>query len=378
MDTAPRDPPRRDPPDDQAGDVIDLLKLLADETRLAILGFLQGCRKTATEIQNHVGKAQPVVSQQLKALVQGDILEFEQEGSKKFFFLKHEGILDLLAIIESLVPPGESVARYLKQWADRTRFLMVKALLERGEMSTPEIIEVVEKHPSTVSQQLGVLARAGLVSSWRSGARKMYEVRDPQVRNLIEAVWSYISESQGRRSEKVLLMGLQKSGKTSIMRSLMGVRNLLDFYDLKPTRGVSRTDFTRSRHHYFIWECGGQEAYRQEHLEHINTLVRNASRLIFVVDVQDRENWELALQYYGEIIARLKNPPPGMELQVFLHKYDPSLELDEKFGEQVVDEELGRKFRELAPDWLLPRLFRTTIYTVFRQSALRTNWSGKE
>ncbi len=348
--------------------VVEFLKVIADETRLQILDLVKNQPKTATEIQTTLEKHQPVVSQHLKILTQADLLTYEQDGPRKYFQVKNTDIFDLLTTIRALVPPQEEIADYLKTWADGTRFLALQYLLEHGEVTTSELKKVINKHASTLSQQLKILVHADLVEARRDGTQKFYKLQNAQVRNFIEAILAYISEKEGVENEKILIMGLHKSGKTSIMRSLMGVRNLLDFYDIKPTLGVSRIDFTAQRTHYFIWECGGQERYREIHLEQLDSLTRATDKLIYVIDVQDKKEYPLALEYLREIIERLTELSLRLEIVIYLHKFDPGLEFEDGFNDETINDELISKIRDLIPTIFPYTIFKTTIFTVFRQA----------
>jgi ArsR family transcriptional regulator len=63
--------------------------------------------------------------------------------------------------------------------------IRVLELLSERDHAVHELLDAIEIEPSNLSQQLAVLRRAGLVTQRRDGARVVYSVSVPQVRELI-------------------------------------------------------------------------------------------------------------------------------------------------------------------------------------------------
>ncbi len=79
----------------------EFLKVLADETRLDILELLrQANEKSAGEIEDSLGKSQSTVSQQLKILVNADLLGVRKESRSKYFKIKNPQIFKILSSIK--------------------------------------------------------------------------------------------------------------------------------------------------------------------------------------------------------------------------------------------------------------------------------------
>lgn len=81
---------------------VELLKALADETRLKILKFVEEGEKCQCEIVPFIGKSQSTVSQHLQTLVASGILECRKEGQRVFYKLKDERVRKLLELINSI------------------------------------------------------------------------------------------------------------------------------------------------------------------------------------------------------------------------------------------------------------------------------------
>ena len=79
------------------------------------------------------------------------------------------------------------VSERFKALGDPARLMLVSRLFE-GERSVGELARETGRRQPTVSQQLGRLARAGLVASRREGNRVLYRVVDPYLERICSAV----------------------------------------------------------------------------------------------------------------------------------------------------------------------------------------------
>lgn len=83
--------------------VVKFLKIIADSTRLEILEFLKNNENTANEIINAINKSQSTVSQQLKTLIDADLVISRREGAKKIYKLKNPQIFNIISMIISFI-----------------------------------------------------------------------------------------------------------------------------------------------------------------------------------------------------------------------------------------------------------------------------------
>jgi len=95
-------------------------------------------------------------------------------------------------------------AEFFKTLAHPAR-IRVLELLRDGERSVSELIPDVGLEASHLSQQLGVLRRANLVSGRKEGSTVFYSVNDPRVFQLLEVAKAILtgslSEAQGLLAE---------------------------------------------------------------------------------------------------------------------------------------------------------------------------------
>lgn len=83
---------------------------------------------------------------------------------------------------------GEAVA-VLKALGNPERLLLL-CQMSQGELSVAELEAVLGIHQPTLSQQLGVLRREGLVETRRDGKNVIYRVADERVLALLQALYT--------------------------------------------------------------------------------------------------------------------------------------------------------------------------------------------
>lgn len=175
---------------------------------------------------------------------------------------------------------------------------------------------------------------------------------------------------EGEDIQKILIMGLDNSGKTSILLCLRGIKNLLSFCSIKPTKGADVVNFKISNSNYNIWDFGGQEAFRKEYLENFNQYIAGTRKIIYVIDIQDVERYNLALNYMEEVINRLQEYDRSIDFLIFLHKFDPDLEQYNKNINENTAREIINLMKERIPTNFNYSIHKTSIYTIFEKSRL--------
>lgn len=75
----------------------EFIKILSDPSRLDILDALkEGSEMSASEIENAIGKSQSSTSQQLKNLVNANVLNVRRESRNKYFKIRDPQIFNIL------------------------------------------------------------------------------------------------------------------------------------------------------------------------------------------------------------------------------------------------------------------------------------------
>jgi ArsR family transcriptional regulator len=103
-------------------------------------------------------------------------------------------------------PIYELKAELFRALAHPARIRALEVLVE-GERSVGELQPEVGIESSHLSQQLGVLRRAGLVTTRKEGASVIYAIRDPQLADLLAVAKDMLIASLARTQD--LLEGLR-------------------------------------------------------------------------------------------------------------------------------------------------------------------------
>ncbi|KAA1251840.1 helix-turn-helix transcriptional regulator [Mycobacterium simiae] len=83
-------------PDDQAGLVVEVFRMLADATRIQILWSLANREMSVNELAEHICKAAPSVSQHLAKLRMARLVRTRRDGTTIFYSLENDHIRQLV------------------------------------------------------------------------------------------------------------------------------------------------------------------------------------------------------------------------------------------------------------------------------------------
>jgi len=168
---------------------------------------------------------------------------------------------------------------------------------------------------------------------------------------------------------KIVIMGLNNAGKSSIALNLRGKKDLLSHLSLNPTQDhqVINTEIMNTEFNFL--DLSGQKDYRSKHLGNISQYLEDCDKLIYVIDIQDKKRYELALDYFEKIIDKIKVLEPSLDLSIFIHKYDPGIEENYPDIQNKLNY-LVNELKEIVPSKIPFEVFKTTIYTIFEKSPM--------
>lgn len=83
-------------PDDQAGLVVEVFRMLADATRVQVLWSLTHREMSVNELAEHVGKPAPSVSQHLAKLRMARLVRTRRDGTSIFYSLENDHVRQLV------------------------------------------------------------------------------------------------------------------------------------------------------------------------------------------------------------------------------------------------------------------------------------------
>lgn len=166
-------------------------------------------------------------------------------------------------------------------------------------------------------------------------------------------------------SQKVLVVGLDNAGKTATLSKFGGRLGISDTIATHPTKGVVRMKFGNSKMSLFIWDLGGQQEYRDRYLSNPEQYFVELDLLLFVIDVQDPDRFDEALDFLDKILDSLIILEESPYILVFIHKFDPDIKNDPKI--QINVELLKDNLRELLktkPYNFDIEIYLTSIYSM--------------
>ncbi|MCX5562837.1 metalloregulator ArsR/SmtB family transcription factor [Streptomyces sp. NBC_00038] len=98
------------------------------------------------------------------------------------------------------VPLYQAKAEFFRMLGHPVR-IRVLELLQDGPMPVRDLLVEIEVEPSTLSQQLAVLRRSGIVSSRREGSTVVYALASGDVADLMGAARRILTEMLAGRNE---------------------------------------------------------------------------------------------------------------------------------------------------------------------------------
>jgi ArsR family transcriptional regulator len=110
------------------------------------------------------------------------------------------------------VPLYQAKAEFFRMLGHPVR-IRVLELLQDGPMPVRELLAAIEVEPSSLSQQLAVLRRSGIVASNREGSTVVYELAGGDVADLMRAARRILTEMLTGQHE--LLAELQEAEVTA-------------------------------------------------------------------------------------------------------------------------------------------------------------------
>ena len=144
---------------------------------------------------------------------------------------------------------------------------------------------------------------------------------------------NYISNPLTKK--KLILAGLDFAGKTSLLSVLKKDYSIIQ--DLMPTKGAQRDGVEFFGIPIITWDLGGQALYRNEYLDGSKSKLffSDTDVLFYVIDVQDSNRYDEALEYYKKVLEAYTNLGEKPALIVLFHKLDPQIRDQEETMERI-------------------------------------------
>jgi len=193
---------------------------------------------------------------------------------------------------------------------------------------------------------------------------KQHSEREIIMDEIREELFEFVNELKDpfstRRQIKILLLGLDKAGKSSFMYGIR--RKYSEIIKSMPTKGVERSEeniFEEQNSQISVWDLGGQKKYRERYLEQSKVYLYNIDLMFYFIDIQDVERIDEALSLFKTIlntIIELDEFPP---IVVCLNKFDPDLKGSKEIFENL--EIIAEAIQENSDKFFI-KIFQTSIF----------------
>ena len=122
---------------------------------------------------------------------------------------------------------------------------------------------------------------------------------------------------------RILIMGLRRSGKTSIKNVVFHKMEPSETLFLDPTTKTNLEDISCCSFITFqVYDCSGQIDLFSDPTCDCNALLKGCGSLIFVIDAQDEDQYHDAISCLISTVQRGYNINPTIKFEVFIHKVD--------------------------------------------------------
>lgn len=183
---------------------------------------------------------------------------------------------------------------------------------------------------------------------------------------LISKAWNKRKVYMEKIQRKIVVVGLNFAGKTSIINQLMNGYNNRDMINLEPTIGSNIQEFESERLNLIIWDLAGQKDNLKEYLQEPEKFFIKTAVLIFVIDTQDDIRYDNAIKYLSDIIDILEFLKEFPYIMILLHKADSDIIEDPDFQIKLeyITDKITKIFLEKPNNWSF-EIMPTSIYNLY-------------
>ncbi|MHA2051465.1 MAG: ADP-ribosylation factor-like protein [Promethearchaeota archaeon] len=125
------------------------------------------------------------------------------------------------------------------------------------------------------------------------------------------------------RKLKILMAGLDDSGKTSFLLSVD--RKYSKLIGLKPTSGANIKSIEALGATIFLWDLGGQLAFRKKYINRAEIYLYEADLLFYFIDIRNQSRFEESFKYLQDLKEVLKRFNQNTPIIYILSKGDPDI-----------------------------------------------------
>jgi GTPase SAR1 family protein len=173
-----------------------------------------------------------------------------------------------------------------------------------------------------------------------------------------------------RRHKKLLMIGLDYAGKTSILALVQEKFSIIK--SLLPTRGVKREKLDFFGYPIISWDLGGQVQYREKlYFNRPELFFTEADIMLYVVDSQDSDRIPESANYFREVLKVLVQLNEKPSVLIVLSKSDQDIRKTLQWQQNVTSiknkfNKIVDEFKDFSVDYCDTTIFqRETIWQMF-------------
>ncbi len=202
----------------------------------------------------------------------------------------------------------------------------------------------------------------------------------PEIRDILPSMlqkWVKIAQliqknvkEQLKRHKKVLMIGLDNGGKTSILAVVQDKFSIIK--SLLPTRGVKREKLDFFGYPIISWDLGGQIMYREKlYFNRPELFFTEADIVLYVIDSQDPDRFTEAANYFREVLKVLIELKENPAFLIVLSKSDQDIRKTLQWQQNVTNiknkfSKVIEEFEQFSIDFCDTTVFqRETIMQMF-------------
>ena len=180
----------------------------------------------------------------------------------------------------------------------------------------------------------------------------------PEVRGILPQMiskWIKIAQvlekavkEQLKAQKKILMIGLDNGGKTSILAVLQDKFSIIK--DLLPTRGVQREKLDFFGYPIISWDLGGQVQYREKlYFNKPELYFSDADLILYVIDIQDSDRFPESANYFKMVLSALNDLNEYPPILVVLNKSDQDVRRTLQWQKKV--DTVKNMFDKVVEEW---------------------------
>jgi GTPase SAR1 family protein len=155
-------------------------------------------------------------------------------------------------------------------------------------------------------------------------------------------------KEQLTRHKKLLLIGLDSAGKTSILAVVQDKFSIIK--SLLPTRGVKREKLDFFGYPIISWDLGGQIQYREKlYFNRPELFFTEADLILYVVDSQTPDRFPESANFFREVLKTLVELKENPSLLIVLSKSDQDIRKTLQWQQNV--SEIKNKFNKIVDEF---------------------------